>query len=152
MYFSYSTKPDVTVLKGLSFKIEDGQMAASVGKSGCGKSSVIQHIESFYDVNKGEIIIDYINIKNYDITSLRKKISLVIQEPVLFNYDVVKNVNYGDLSKGYLVVKEAIKIANISDLLDPSYDQKVIPVSGGQKQRLAIARAMIREPKILLLD
>jgi ABC-type multidrug transport system fused ATPase/permease subunit len=152
VYFSYPSKKDVVVLKDLSFKIEAGQSIAFVGKSGCGKSSIIQLLERFYDVDQGEILIDDINIKDYDILKLRKKISLVMQEPVLFNDDVVKNVNYGDLTKGYAEVKEAMKIANISELLNPEYDQKVIPVSGGQKQRLAIARAMIRDPRILLLD
>lgn len=152
VYFSYPTKPDVLVLKGLSFVIEAGQSAAFVGKSGCGKSSVIQLLERFYDVDEGEILIDDINIKDYDLVSLRKRVSLVMQEPVLFNEDIIKNVNYGDLTKGIHEVREATKIANISELMSSDYDQKVIPVSGGQKQRLAIARAMIRDPKILLLD
>jgi ATP-binding cassette subfamily B (MDR/TAP) protein 1 len=150
--FSYPTKTDQIIFSDLSFIIEPGQSAAFVGYSGSGKSTVVQLIERFYDVTSGAILIDGINIKSYDLATLRKKISLVMQEPVLFNEDIIKNVNYGDLTKGLEDVEIAMKNANISDLLSSDYDKKVIPVSGGQKQRLAIARAMIRNPRILLLD
>jgi ATP-binding cassette subfamily B (MDR/TAP) protein 1 len=150
--FAYPTKKDQIIFKNLNFTIQPGQSAAFVGYSGSGKSSVIQLIERFYDVTSGEILIDGVNIKDYDINYLRKQISLVMQEPILFNEDVIKNVNYGDLDKGYKEVEQAMKNADIGDLLSADYDKKVIPVSGGQKQRLAIARAMIRNPRILLLD
>ena len=136
----------------MNLTINPGQSAAFVGYSGCGKSSIIQLLERFYDVEEGEILVDDVNIKNYDLISYRKQISLVMQEPVLFNEDIIKNVNYGDLEKTFPDVEKAMKDAKISELLSSDYDKKVIPVSGGQKQRLAIARAMIRNPKILLLD
>ena len=150
--FAYPSTPNINVFNNFNLKIEAGKSVAFVGYSGCGKSTIIQLIERFYDVDSGEVVIDGINIKDYDLISMRKQISLVMQEPVLFNEDIIKNVNYGDLDKGFKEVEEAMKNARIGELLSQEYDKKVIPVSGGQKQRLAIARAMIRNPKILLLD
>jgi len=153
--FSYPTKPDIDVLKNVSFIIEPGQSAGLVGYSGCGKSTIIQLIERFYDVEdgNGEVLIDDINIKDYNLYSLRKKIGLVSQEPVLFKRSVYENILYGRLDASKEEVLSAAKAASIEKFFNKQQmGTKEDPVSGGEKQRLAIARAFLKDPIILLLD
>ena len=153
--FSYPTKPDIDVLKNVSFTIEPGQKAGLVGYSGCGKSTIIQLIERFYDIEegKGQILIDDVNIKDYNIYSLRKKIGLVSQEPVLFKRSVYENILYGRLDAQKEEVLAAAKAAAIEKFFNQQeMGTKEDPVSGGEKQRLAIARAFLKNPIILLLD
>ena len=153
--FAYPTKPDLNVLKGISFTILPGQAAALVGYSGCGKSTIIQLLERFYDVldGHGEILIDDVNIKDYNLLELREKIGLVSQEPVLFKRSVYENILYGDLSADKDEVFEAAKRAHIEKFFDKEQmGTKEDPVSGGEKQRLAIARVFLKNPVILLLD
>ena len=151
--FSYPTKPNNLILKNISFKIEPGKAAALVGFSGCGKSTIIQLLERFYDINQGEILIDDINIKNYNLYQLRKKIGLVSQEPVLFKRSVYDNILYGNLKAEKDEVFNAAKNAKIEKFFnDEEMGTKEDPVSGGEKQRLAIARAFLKNPVILLLD
>ena len=153
--FAYPTKPDIDVLKNVSFIIEPGQSAGLVGYSGCGKSTIIQLIERFYDVEEGngEVLIDDINVKDYNIYSLRKKIGLVSQEPVLFKRSVYENILYGRLDATKEEVLSAAKAASIEKFFDKQQmGTKEDPVSGGEKQRLAIARAFLKDPIILLLD
>jgi ATP-binding cassette subfamily B (MDR/TAP) protein 1 len=150
--FAYPTNPTIKVLDNLNFTINPGQSVAFVGYSGCGKSSVIQLIERFYDVIEGQVLIDDVNIKDYDLITYRKQVALVMQEPVLFKRDIIENISYGNLNADYKAIEEAATKAKISEFLSPSYDKSIIPVSGGQKQRLAIARALVKDPVILLLD
>ena len=153
--FAYPTKPEIDVLKGVSFVIYPGQSAGMVGYSGCGKSTIIQLIERFYEVEdgNGEILIDDINIKDYNIYSLRKRIGLVSQEPVLFKRSVYENILYGRLDASKEEVLAAAKAAAIEKFFDKKQmGTKEDPVSGGEKQRLAIARAFLKDPIILLLD
>ena len=153
--FAYPTKPEIDVLKDVSFVIYPGQSAGMVGYSGCGKSTIIQLIERFYEVEdgNGEILIDDINIKDYNIYSLRKKIGLVSQEPVLFKRSVYENILYGRLDATKEEVLAAAKAAAIEKFFDKKQmGTKEDPVSGGEKQRLAIARAFLKDPIILLLD
>ena len=126
-----------------------------VGYSGCGKSTIIQLIERFYDVEdgNGEVLIDDINIKDYNIYSLRKKIGLVSQEPVLFKRSVYENILYGKLDANKEEVLKAAKAAAIEKFFNKKeMGTKEDPVSGGEKQRLAIARTFLKDPVILLLD
>ena len=124
-----------------------------VGYSGSGKSTIIQLIERFYDVNDGEILIDNINIKDYNLYELRKKIGLVSQEPVLFKRNVYENILYGKLDSNYEEVLNAAKKASIGKFFnEKETGTKEDPVSGGEKQRLAIARVFLKNPVILLLD
>ena len=153
--FAYPTKPDIDVLKHVSFVIEPGQSAGLVGYSGCGKSTIIQLIERFYDVDEGngEVLLDDINIKDYNLYLLRKKIGLVSQEPVLFKRSVYENILYGKLDATRDEVLSAAKAAVIEKFFDKKQmGTKEDPVSGGEKQRLAIARAFLKDPIILLLD
>ena len=151
--FAYPTKPDTMILKNINFTIESGQSAALVGYSGCGKSTVIQLLERFYDVTQGEILIDGVNIKQYDINSLRRKIGLVSQEPVLFKRSVYQNILYGNLNADEKEVKNSARRACIEKFFyQKEMGTKENPVSGGEKQRLAIARAFLKNPRILLLD
>ena len=135
--------------------MEPGQAAALVGYSGCGKSTIIQLLERYYDVEdgKGEILIDGINIKDYNLPELRKKIGLVGQEPVLFRRSVYENILYGKLDAGRDEVLNAAKQACIEKFFNKKeLGTKEDPVSGGEKQRLAIARVFLKDPAILLLD
>ena len=151
--FAYPTKPDIDVLKNVSFVIYPGQSAGLVGYSGCGKSTIIQLIERYYDVENGEVLIDDINIKDYNLYLLRKRIGLVSQEPVLFKRSVYENILYGRLDANSDEVLSAAKAAVIEKFFNKKQmGTKEDPVSGGEKQRLAIARAFLKDPIILLLD
>ena len=151
--FAYPTKPDQIILKNINFIIEPGQSAALVGYSGCGKSTIIQLLERYYDVKEGEILVDGINIKDYNFLELRKKIGLVSQEPVLFKRSVYENILYGKLDATKDEVFDAAKKAAIEKFFNnKEMGTKEDPVSGGEKQRLAIARAFLKDPTILLLD
>ncbi|PVU93737.1 hypothetical protein BB561_003074 [Smittium simulii] len=162
--FSYPTRPDLPTLKNFSIKISPGHKIALVGESGCGKSTIIALIQRFYDVQQGSVLIDGIDVKDYNVTSLRQNISIVSQEPVLFDTTILQNIAWGAKdydtnppSKDQIV--QACKDANIHDFimsLPSQYDtfvgERGAQLSGGQKQRIAIARALIRNAPILLLD
>jgi len=151
--FHYPTRPELKVLKNISFIIQPGQNIAFTGFSGSGKSTIIQLIERFYDCDSGEILIDDVNIKDYDLISLRKRIGIVMQEPNIFKRSVAKNILYGKFGSSIEDIKEAAIKANIGDFFaNGKMGEKDDNVSGGQKQRISIARAILKDPRILLLD
>ncbi|XP_059962381.1 bile salt export pump isoform X3 [Mesoplodon densirostris] len=159
--FTYPSRPDIQVLNGLSVSVGPGQTLAFVGSSGCGKSTSIQLLERFYDPNQGKVMIDGHDSKNINVQFLRSKIGIVSQEPVLFACSIVDNIKYGDNTKEIPTEKviEAAKQAQLHDFvmsLPEKYETNVgsqgSQLSRGEKQRIAIARAIIRDPKILLLD
>ena len=151
--FSYPTKPNNKILKNISFTIPAGGKVALVGSSESGKSTIIQLIERFYDVNKGEILIDDINIKELNLYQLRKKIGLISQEPVLFKRRIYENILYGDLDADSSQVFDAANKAYIGKMLNDK-DFKIIDNVGsfGEKQRVSIARVILKNPAILLTD
>ncbi|CAG2104143.1 unnamed protein product, partial [Medioppia subpectinata] len=161
LQFTYPTRPNVKVLRGLSFDVQKGQTVALVGSSGCGKSTIIQLIQRFYDTDGGEVSLDNNNIVNLNIPWLRRKLGIVSQEPVLFGYSIAENIAYGDNDRKVELneIIRASEKANIHSFIkslpmgyDTPVGDKGTQLSGGQKQRIAIARALIRDPEILLLD
>uniref|UniRef100_A0A8C3Y8S0 Bile salt export pump n=1 Tax=Catharus ustulatus TaxID=91951 RepID=A0A8C3Y8S0_CATUS len=159
--FTYPSRPDIQVLKGLSISVKPGQTLAFVGSSGCGKSTSVQLLERFYDPEKGSVLIDGHDSKNVNVQFLRSKIGIVSQEPVLFDCSIADNIKYGSNTKEVTMEKviEAAQKAQLHDFvmsLPSKYETNVgaqgSQLSRGQKQRIAIARAIIRDPKILLLD
>nr|CAB3484743.1 unnamed protein product [Digitaria exilis] len=159
--FAYPTRPDVMVFKDFSLRIRAGHSQALVGASGSGKSTVIALIERFYDPVAGKVMIDGKDIRRLNLRSLRRKIGLVQQEPVLFATSILENIAYG--KDGGAVteeeVVEAAKVANVHGFVSALPDgyrtpvgERGVQLSGGQKQRIAIARAVLKDPAVLLLD
>ncbi|XP_007494388.2 bile salt export pump isoform X1 [Monodelphis domestica] len=159
--FTYPSRPSVQVLNGFSVSVKPGQTLALVGSSGCGKSTCVQLLERFYDPNKGQVIIDGHDSKRVNVQFLRSKIGIVSQEPILFACSIADNIRYGDNTKDVPMelVIDAAKKAQLHEFvmsLPEKYETNVgaqgSQLSRGQKQRIAIARAVLRDPKILLLD
>lgn len=150
------------LLKNINFKVNKGETVAFIGSTGSGKSTLINLVPRFYDVTEGEILVDGVNIKEYDENYLHNKIGYVPQKAVLFNGDINYNVAYGENGKGKIneeKIKEAIKVAQGEEFvlkMDNSYKTNISSggtnISGGQKQRLAIARAIARDPEIYIFD
>jgi ATP-binding cassette subfamily B protein len=156
---SFGYTSEHRILKDLSFKIPAGKKLAILGTTGSGKSTIINLIPRFYEINDGNIKIDDIDIRNYVLRDLRKNIGLVSQETYLFNKSIADNIAYGKEDARYEDIVEAAKIAELHDFivsLPEGYDSIVgergTRLSGGQKQRLSIARALIVKPKILVFD
>lgn len=155
--FAYPTRPSNNVLNNLNLSIYEGETLALVGKSGGGKSTIIQLLERFYDVNSGEICLNGLQYRDINVKSLRSQFGLVEQEPVLFNESIAENISYGLENITQEQIEQAAKTANAHDFImrfPKGYQTKVSQklVSGGEKQRLALARVILRSPKILLLD
>jgi ATP-binding cassette subfamily B protein len=153
---------DEYVLKDISFKVEKGETIAFIGSTGSGKSTLINLVPRFYDVTEGSILIDGINVKDYKLESLHNKLGYVPQRAVMFTGTVSSNVSYGDNGKEKAnknKIKKAVEVAQGSDFvskMDKTYDSHIARggtnVSGGQKQRLSIARAIARDPEIYIFD
>jgi ATP-binding cassette subfamily B protein len=156
--FQYETSRS-DVLTDFSVKVQPGKKIALVGETGVGKSTISKLIPRFYDVNKGEVLVDGINVKDYDIYSLRSNIGHVQQDVYIFFESIKNNILYGKPDASDEEVIEAAKKANIHDFimtLDDGYDTLVgergVKLSGGQKQRVSIARVFLKNPPVLILD
>ena len=150
---------DVTILNNINLTIEKGKTIALVGSSGAGKSTLADLVPRFHDVSDGEILIDGINIKDYSLNSLREQISIVTQEPILFNDTIANNIALGEQNASANNIEEAAKIANAYNFIqqkeqkfDTNIGDRGSKLSGGEKQRLTIARAILKNPPILILD
>lgn len=154
--FSYDNKP---ILKNLNLKIEKGQTIALVGHSGAGKSTIIDLIPRFYDINSGAILIDNISIKDYKIADIRHFAGYVNQQPILFNDTFYNNIQFGNNNASSEQIIKAAKIANAHDFISNTqhaYNTNIgdggNKLSHGQKQRISIARAILRDPALIILD
>lgn len=153
---------DEYLLHNISFKAEEGETIAFIGSTGSGKSTLINLIPRFYDVTEGEILVDGVNVKDYKLEYLHNKIGYVPQKAVMFTGTVNSNVSYGDNGRAKATsqkIKEAIKVAQGTEFVEKmskQYDSHIARggtnISGGQKQRLSIARAIARDPEIYIFD
>lgn len=158
-HVDFAYNKDEQVIEDLSFKVNRGQIVAIVGPSGAGKSTIASLLPRFYDVTNGSIVIDGEDIRNVTLNSLREQVGIVPQETLLFNGSVYDNILYGRLDATKEEVEAAAKAANAHDFimgLPEGYDTMLgdrgVNISGGQRQRISIARAILKNPQILILD
>jgi ATP-binding cassette, subfamily B, bacterial len=156
---SFGYDPDRLILKDVSFEIQPGQVAAFVGPTGGGKTTIISLVARFYDPFSGEVRIDGTNIRNFTMKSLRQQISFVLQETLLFRAPIWQNIAYGRPEASRAEIIRAAKLANADEFIakmpegyDTMVGERGVTLSGGQRQRIAIARAVIRDTPILVLD
>lgn len=159
VHFRYPTRKDVKVLNGLDLVIEPGQTVAFVGHSGCGKSTSVGLLTRLYEAESGKVTIDGHDVRDMNIEWLRNVIGIVQQEPVLFNDTIVANLREGKPDADMDLLIKVCQMANAHDFitkLPQGYQTRIgdggVQLSGGQKQRIAIARTLVRDPKVLLLD
>ena len=156
---SFSYNEEAPAVKNISFDVKPGQMIAFVGPSGAGKSTIANLLPRFYDVTEGSITVEGMDVRDVTLSSLREQIGIVPQETMLFSGTVWENIRYGRLDATNEEIVEAAKAANADEFirqLPNGYDTKLgergVNISGGQRQRLAIARAILKDPQILILD
>src|SRR5258708_11985080 len=156
---NFSYEPDRPVLTNVSLTIEPGQVAALIGPTGAGKTTIISLIPRFYDPTSGAVKIDGVAVRNYRTKSLRGQISFVLQESMLFHGPIWQNIAYGKPNASRSEILRAAELANAHESIDKMpqrYDtivgERGVTLSGGQRQRIAIARAIIRDTPILILD
>lgn len=157
--FKYSDSGEKDILHNINLKINSGEFIGIIGGTGSSKSSLVNLIPRLYDVSKGELLVAGNNVKNYDLEVLRDSVSIVLQKNVLFSGTILDNLKWGDENASMDEIKNACKMANILDFIeslpekfDTNISQGGTNVSGGQKQRLCIARALLKKPKILIMD
>lgn len=156
---SFGYNDGIDILSNISFKAKPGSIVGIIGSTGCGKSSLVNLIPRLYDVTGGEILVDGVNVKNYDLEALRELTGVVLQKNVLFTGSIKENIRWGKKDATDEEVIAACKAAQAHDFImsqpngyDTVLAQGGLNLSGGQKQRLCIARAIIKQPKILILD
>ena len=157
--FGYSKKKDKLVLKNVNLSIKSGEVIGIIGGTGSSKSTLVNLINRLYDVNEGEVLLGGINVKNYDLKTLRDNVSVVLQKNVLFSGTILDNMRWGKKDATLEEVKKVCHLAcadefieTFKDKYDYVLDQGGTNVSGGQKQRLCIARALLKNPKVLIFD
>jgi len=157
--FHYPTRPEVEVLKDLTFHVNPGEKVALAGHSGAGKSTIIQLLLRFYEIQEGNILVDDKNIENWDLQALRSKVGIVPQEVLLFGGSIRENIAYAKPDATEEEIIEAAKKANawqfinkFPEGMETLVGERGVKLSGGQRQRVAIARAILKDPSILILD
>ena len=157
--FAYQGNPEHDVLSEVNLKINSGMTVGIIGSTGSGKSSLVQLIPRLYDVTKGRVLVGGVDVKEYDLTALRNGVAMVLQKNVLFSGTITENLRWGNPDATLEEIKEACKLACADEFIetkedkyDYMIDQGGVNVSGGQKQRLCIARALLKKPKIIIFD
>ena len=157
--FAYAGASGEPVLKNISLKIKAGEHIGLLGSTGAGKSSLVGLIPRFYDATSGRILIDGIDVRDYDLSTLRSQIGFVLQESVLFSGSIAENIRWGDPKASDDEIKEVAMAAQAHEYIsempegyESMLGQRGLTLSGGQKQRACIARALIKQPKILIMD
>lgn len=156
---SFGYHPDRPIFRNVSFTVPAGKKIAIVGPSGCGKSTIFRLLFRFYEPSSGKISIDGQDIRDVQVDTLRRAIGVVPQDTPLFHSDIMHNIRYGRMDATDDEVKEAARLANISKTIESLPDkwktkvgERGLMISGGEKQRLAVARLLLKDPKILFFD
>lgn len=157
--FKYREENHENILSNISFSVKSGETVGILGATGCGKTSLVQLIPRLYDVMEGEVLVDGVNVKDYSLKNLREGVGMVLQKNVLFSGTITENLKWGDELAEPEEIKKMAEYAHadrfveeFSDGYETNLGQGGVNLSGGQKQRLCIARALLKKPKILILD